>query len=75
MKLTVFEGGLLLAMIGGAFAVMAAHVPATPARYEVQALDQSGNLYIAGSGETCNDAWRGAVYPDNVATVKCVRAR
>lgn len=75
MKFTFFEGGFLLAIMGAAFAVMIAQVPAKPSRYEIRAQDTTGNLYIAGSGDSCNDAWRGAVYPASVASVECVRAR
>lgn len=31
----------------------------------------SGNAYVAGEGDTCTDAWRFVVLPDNVATIVC----
>jgi hypothetical protein len=49
-----------------------AMLPDTLPIYDVQAIDASGNLFIAGSGNSCSQAYIQAVYPDNVQSVKCV---
>lgn len=41
-------------------------------RYEIQAVTYDGNLYVAGSGGSCEDAWVVAVLPDDWRRVDCV---
>lgn len=43
--------------------------------FELQATTASGDLFIAGSGDSCDAARVGAVMPERVATVDCVRVR
>lgn len=47
--------------------------PVAPAHYVLRAIAANGDVYIAGSGDTCNQAVYAAVYPDNVRSVSCDR--
>lgn len=40
--------------------------------YELQAVTTDGNMYVAGSGSSCEAAWKGAVIPANWRTLECV---
>lgn len=42
--------------------------------YELQAVTVNGALYIAGSGDTCKEAWQGAVLPANWERLSCVKS-
>ncbi|TPI86411.1 hypothetical protein [Mesorhizobium sp. B2-8-9] len=43
--------------------------------YEFQATTGSGDLFVAGSGDSCAAARSGAVLPDDVRTLDCVQVR
>lgn len=45
------------------------------AAYHIVAYDTAGESYTAGEGDTCADAWRGAILPDNVTQAICQSAR
>lgn len=39
---------------------------------ELRVVTVDGNLFIAGEGDTCSDAWQGAVIPANWREIECV---
>lgn len=41
---------------------------------ELRVVTYDGNLFIAGSGDTCADAWQGAAIPADWLELSCVRA-
>lgn len=51
---------------------MAASKPVTHARYQYQAIDKAGDLFIAGEGDSCVAAEQGAVLPPNLFYAACV---
>lgn len=52
------------------------HAPAAkPAVYQVQAITTSGDLYIAGEGDTCEAARFLAVYPAHMVKAECLQVR
>jgi hypothetical protein len=63
----------LLLIIAGCIGYVLIDRIELPPQYELQAIDVSGDIFIAGSGNSCNQAYRNAVYPDNVQSVACRR--
>lgn len=59
------------ASVCGALALAA--VLSIQPRVELQAVTASGDVYIAGSGDTCADAFKGAVYPADWRELNCVK--
>ncbi|TCU34106.1 hypothetical protein [Rhizobium azibense] len=39
---------------------------------ELQAITNSGEVFVVGIGDTCPDAFKGAVYPDDWRELVCV---
>ncbi len=68
-----FTGAFWYTAITGLAPMLAA--PASPAVYEIQATTESGDFYIAGSGDTCATAWQGAALPGDWREIICVQVR
>lgn len=41
-------------------------------RYELQVITMTGEMFVAGSGDTCSEARSKAVYPKNIRSLECV---
>lgn len=62
---------LTIAAVASLTLTIAAFVAYQP-RVELRATTTSGDVYIAGTGDTCADAFIGAVYPADWRELTCV---
>ncbi len=70
MKATLSEK-LAIAALSLTVAGCAAALYFLPHHYELAAYTVSGDRYVAGSGDTCNASWEGAVFPDDWKSIRC----
>jgi hypothetical protein len=49
------------------------HAATKTHRYEIQAVDKDGALFIAGAGDTCREAHKNEVLPANLFAAACVK--
>ena len=45
-----------------------------PPTYVIRSIDRLGQEFIAGSGDSCREAWHNAVQPENVALTICIKS-
>jgi len=77
-KLSTLEKVMIAACAASTLAVLAmaatpvnAETRATNAKAIIWAIDNRGNAFIAGSGDTCRDALRNVVWPKHMVHFAC----
>lgn len=64
--------GVAAALACGVCLGMLAPLPTATVAIDLVVTDTAGNVWTAGRGDTCADAWTGAVVPEDWRTIDCV---